>query len=469
MKVKVLHRVNNRGCLQRRLGWLGIFTLIIITAPLGSCNAFDSDPTRLIKDKTAGDAHLSDGDLSDATGCVANIGNTSCLLICPEVCDAKDNNCDGQTDEGDAVRSCELPNATAECRAGACTVATCAEGFGNCDGLDADGCEERVNTVNHCGTCGNDCTTLSNAATVSCNNSVCAVGKCKKDFDNCDGIPENGCETSLNTLTDCGKCRAVCSGQACQEGVCCEKTGYGDCDGNPDNGCETPLNTLTSCAKCGQKCELAHAIAGCESGTCTFLQCMSGYGNCDQDVSNGCEPLNTFKDCGVCGQKCQIDNAWARCQNGTCELVACKRGYDNCDGDSQNGCESSLTTQTNCAKCGVVCAKASCAGGVCTSKTCPSGYANCAGNGETCEVTLNTFDNCVLCGQSCALIHATATCWYGSCEVDVCDTGYEDCDGQAYNGCEAYLGDDVNNCGVCANRCVPSSASAALCISGSCR
>jgi hypothetical protein len=149
--------------------------------------------------------------------------------------------------------------------------------------------------------------------------------------------------------------------------------------------------------------------------------------------------------------------------------VACKSGYGNCDGNVQNGCESALTTQTNCGKCAVACAKASCAGGICSNKTCPSGYANCSGNGETCEATLNTSGNCVLCGQSCALERASATCWYGTCEVDVCDTGYEDCDGQAYNGCEAHLSDDVNNCGVCGNRCAPVAVGAALCSSGICQ
>ena len=69
-----------------------------------------------------------------------------------EICDRIDNNCDGSVDEGfdletdlnhcgECGRGCELPNATAACVVGGCTLAACLAGFVDADGLDANGCE----------------------------------------------------------------------------------------------------------------------------------------------------------------------------------------------------------------------------------------------------------------------------------------------------------------------------------------
>eukprot|EP00039_Didymoeca_costata_P005423 m.81484 g.81484 ORF g.81484 m.81484 type:complete len:77 (-) comp12814_c0_seq9:585-815(-) len=37
-----------------------------------------------------------------------------------------------------------------------------------------------------------------------------------------------------------------------------------------------------------------------------------------------------------------------------------------------------------------------------------------------------------------------------------CAPNYGDCDGDKSNGCEVFLGNDVNNCGACNNTCVNS-------------
>lgn len=56
-------------------------------------------------------------------------------------------------------RAGSLPNATPARAAGACTVAACATGCGDCDGAPADGCETDVRSAaSHCGACGRACT-----------------------------------------------------------------------------------------------------------------------------------------------------------------------------------------------------------------------------------------------------------------------------------------------------------------------
>ena len=252
-----------------------------------------------------------------------------------ERCNDADDDCDGAVDEdfdlssdpqncGACMMACMLPSATESCSAGACTIASCEPGFGDCNDDASDGCEVDVrSSPAHCGGCGNAC--ALEHATASCTDGACAIESCDAGFDDCDGDPSNGCETPLDTLTDCGACGVSCSvtgGTAsCESGTCaigvCEDPSTGDCNRDPSDGCEATLDTLTDCGGCGVACDLPNASESCASGTCEIVECSGDWADCDGDPSNGCE-VDTGSDedhCGACDNACSRRD---RCRSGVC-------------------------------------------------------------------------------------------------------------------------------------------------------
>jgi hypothetical protein len=122
---------------------------------------------------------------------------------------------------GACAAACSVPNATAGCAGGSCTVGTCNAGFGNCDSVATNGCETNTaNNVAHCGSCGNACSVAN--GTAGCSGGSCTVASCSPNFGNCDGSPGNGCEVNLLTNhSHCGSCGNACSGgQTCKSGAC---------------------------------------------------------------------------------------------------------------------------------------------------------------------------------------------------------------------------------------------------------
>ncbi|GMV38865.1 MAG: hypothetical protein AMXMBFR64_05810 [Myxococcales bacterium] len=70
----------------------------------------------------------------------------------PEICDGKDNDCDGETDEGNALEMCgTVKNGAAACVAGACVVGKCDGGYYDIDFDIQTGCECKANIVENSG------------------------------------------------------------------------------------------------------------------------------------------------------------------------------------------------------------------------------------------------------------------------------------------------------------------------------
>jgi hypothetical protein len=95
-------------------------------------------------------------------------------------------------------------------------------------------------------------------------------------------------------------------------------TGYAECDGNPNTPCETSLALPTSCGGCTTSCNPQNGTVHCDAVTyrCVVDTCATGYDNCDNDGSNGCESRLTDNPshCGQCGRSCG---------GGTCTTSVC--------------------------------------------------------------------------------------------------------------------------------------------------
>src|SRR5262249_52498674 len=82
----------------------------------------------------------------------------------------------------------------------------CQGGRGNCNGNPNDGCEvQLLNDPNNCNACGNVCN-LPNANEM-CTMGSCFIGSCNTGFADCNGMPADGCEASLQTdPNNCNAC-----------------------------------------------------------------------------------------------------------------------------------------------------------------------------------------------------------------------------------------------------------------------
>ncbi|MEJ7731424.1 MAG: MopE-related protein [Polyangiaceae bacterium] len=95
---------------------------VLAHAPGGACDGADTDVCNEGSWQCSG---------TNNTVCSDGTGNNV------EICDAIDQDCDGNISEG----PCTLTNASSTCTNGACTITTCNAGFANCDSNQGNGCE----------------------------------------------------------------------------------------------------------------------------------------------------------------------------------------------------------------------------------------------------------------------------------------------------------------------------------------
>ena len=90
------------------------------------------------------------------------------------------------------------------------------------------------------------------------------------------------------------KLAAPLSGLSCATCRVCP-SGYGDCNKNKlHDGCETHLNSLTNCATCGEACSRPNAVATCSTGACDYTTCNAGRlcgGEAGATLGRGMRPM----------------------------------------------------------------------------------------------------------------------------------------------------------------------------------
>ena len=190
---------------------------------------------------------------------------------------------------------CDIKNAISGCSDAEkppCYIAACKFGWDDCNGDPKDGCETNVLAdIKNCGACGMPCAVKPNAQ-VSCINATCQLTSCVQGFLDCDGSPANGCEINIGTdAANCGGCKRpcgqglVCKGQQCTCPMCnipnasalCVNNqcvfdkcnpGYTDCNNNQQDGCEVVTDSdAKNCGGCGAVCPMN--LPACVSGMCT--------------------------------------------------------------------------------------------------------------------------------------------------------------------------------------------------------
>ncbi len=261
-----------------------------------------------------------------------------------------------------------------------------------------------------CGAAGQACCVeggITCRAGLACTSGTCQA-PCASGTIACAGA----CVDVASSVAHCGSCGHACQpGQTCTAGNCGVMCPMGQtaCAGV----CEDLRTSATNCGACGNACDAAipHAGATCAAGSCHFVACTTGFGDCDGNQSNGCETdtVSTPAHCGTCGNVCPAGgpNQLATCASSVCG-TSCAAGFADCNAITTDGCETPTATDPmHCGTCATVCpggsnATPGCAAGVCTM-TCAANFGDCdhvAANG--CEVDLRASDqNCGACGTRC--------------------------------------------------------------------
>jgi len=158
--------------------------------------------------------------------------------------------------------ACSLSHAVPTCAQSKCAVASCKDGFGDCDGDPSNGCERLLGTMDDCSQCGESCSVTN--GTAECQPDGCKITACTEPFSDCDGLASTGCETDLTTTGACGQC-----GRKCAAGFTCIKPPSGPYD------CFCPND-----ATCGFNGGCGFGVCVCNGTACPIGHPCAPDGNC---------------------------------------------------------------------------------------------------------------------------------------------------------------------------------------------
>jgi hypothetical protein len=313
----------------------------------------------------------------------------------------------------------------------------CNERDDNCDGVVDEGFSLSSDLFN-CGACGAVCGPPN--ALPGCDEGECRVERCLPGTADLDLDPGNGCEVL------CSVSETVRSG-FCAGPDCCDAVDN-DCDGedgedhdttsDPDNcgGCASTCDAFP----CSRVCAAPFAETACVAGGCVITGCLAGYEDLDLDPVNGCEYRCTQSgaeacdgldnDCdGATDEDCDCTDGGVRgCggspNDGVCEQRCAGGAWGACEptGEGAETCDGLDTDCNGPIDDGLALASSSCGDlidgqGV---RGCRSGVADaCTGyvpaRPEVCDEVDNDGDDDI--DEDATCVGAGAVCQFGQCVI----------------------------------------------------